>query len=178
MLTEVAALPFALARMMRRIMHPHALVNPLLTPTALIALSTSHYPLLSRCLPPTAIVAATPSLLQLLLSRLLLPALVTPSYPQRYDIAPTVIAMTPRCRSRETLISTSTLASTAFVLRCRPLAERRCRVCSHVAPNARRCHCHPRCHHLCGVVVIAALLPPLQLRSQRCQVSRHAATSR
>jgi hypothetical protein len=37
--------------------------NPLLTPTALIALSASHYPLLSCCLPTAAIVATTPSLL-------------------------------------------------------------------------------------------------------------------
>ncbi len=95
MLTEVAALPFALAKAMHKIMCPHALVNPLLTPTALVALSVSHYLLLSRCLPTAAIVAATPSLLRLLSSRLPPPALVALSYRQRYDIAPAVVAVTP-----------------------------------------------------------------------------------
>ena len=53
----------------------------------------------------------------------------------------------------------------AFALCCQPLAEQRCRVRSHVAPDARhrRC-CRHRCH-LRVVVVIAALLPPLQLQS-------------
>jgi hypothetical protein len=37
--------------------------NPLLTMTALVALSATHYPLLSRCLPAAAIVSVTPSLL-------------------------------------------------------------------------------------------------------------------
>ena len=39
----------------------HHCCNPLLTPTALVLLSVSHYPLLLCCLPATAIVAATPS---------------------------------------------------------------------------------------------------------------------
>ncbi len=137
MLTEVAALPFALARSMHRIMRPHALVNPLLTPTALVTLSASHYPLSSRCLPPAANVAAIPSSLQLLLSLLPPPTLVAPSYRQRYGIAPAFVTVTPRCRSRETLISTSTLVSTAFASRRQPLVERRCRFRSHVAHDAR-----------------------------------------
>ena len=41
----------------------HHCCNPLLTPTALVALSASHCLLSSRCLPAAAIVAATPSLL-------------------------------------------------------------------------------------------------------------------
>ncbi len=152
--------------------------NPLLTPTALVPLSASHYPLLSRCLPAAAIVAATPSLLRLLLSRLPPPALVALSYRQRYNIAPAVVAVMPQCRSCEMLILTSRLASTAFPLCRQPLAERRCRIRSHVALDACRrrcCCCH---HHLCIVVVMAALLPPLQLQSQCHQVSRRAAISR
>ena len=178
MLTEVVALPFALARTMRQIMCPHALVNPLLTPTALIALSASHYPLSSHCLPAATIVVATPSLLRLLASRLLPPVLVASSYRQCYNIAPAIVAVTPRCRSRETLISTSLLALTAFASRHQPLAEQRCRIRSYVAPDARRRRCFHCCRHLHLVVIIAALLPPLQLRSLCCQVSRRAATSR
>ena len=95
MLMEVVALPFALARTMRQIMHPQALINPLLTLTDLVALSASQYPLSSHCLPVTVIVVLTPFLLRPLLSPLLLPALVAPSYCQRYDIAPTAVAVTP-----------------------------------------------------------------------------------
>ena len=76
---------------------PRHCCNPLLTSTALVVLSVSHCPLSSRCLPAAAIVAATPSLLRLLSPRLLLSALVTPSYCQRYNIAPAVVAMTPQC---------------------------------------------------------------------------------
>ena len=75
---------------------------------------------------------------------------------QRYNIVPPVVAVTPRCRSCEMLMATSTLAWTAFALRPQPLAEQRCRVRSHVAPNARRCRCHCCCRHLRVVVVIAA----------------------
>ena len=139
MLTEVVALPFALTRTMRGIICPYTLANPLLTPTALVALSASHYPLLSHCLPSATIVAAPPSSLRPLSSHLPPPTLVAPSYRQRYDIAPIVVTMTPQCRSRETLMLTSTLALTAFASCCQPLAEWRCRVRSHVAPDARRC---------------------------------------
>ncbi len=64
--------------------------------------------------------------------------------------------MTPRCRSCETLMSMSTLALTAFASWLQPLAKRRCRVGSHIAPNAFCCHCCHRWCHLCIVVVIAA----------------------
>ncbi len=50
---------------------------------------------------------------------------------QRYKIASAVVAVTPRCRSRETLMSTSTLVSNVFASRCQPLAEWCCCVCSH-----------------------------------------------
>ena len=75
---------------------------------------------------------------------------------QRYGIAPTVVAVMPRCRSREMLMSMSTLALTAFASWLQPLAKRRCRVGSHVAPNAFCCRCCCRRCHLCIVVVIAA----------------------
>ena len=130
--------------------------NPLLTLTALVPLSASHYPLSSRCLPAAAIVPATPSLLRLLSSRLPPLTLSVPSYRQRYDIAPAIVAVTPRCRSCEMLISMSTLASTVFASHRRPLAERLCHVHSHVSPDAhcrRFCRC---CRHLHFVVVIAA----------------------
>jgi hypothetical protein len=45
------------------------------------------------------------------------------------------------------------------------LAEQRCRVRFHVAPDARRHRCCRHRCHLRVVVVIAALLPPLQLQS-------------
>ena len=76
-------------------MRPHALINPLLAPTALVALSALHYLLLSHCLLAAAIVAATPFLLRPLSSCLPPPDIVAPSYRQRYDIAPTVVAVTP-----------------------------------------------------------------------------------
>ena len=103
-----------------------------------------------------AIVTATPSLLQLISTRLPPPALVALSYCQRYNIAPAVVAVRPRCRSCEMLMLMSTLASTAFASRRGPLAERRCRVHSHVAPNAHRCRCCCCRCHLRVVVVIAA----------------------
>ena len=147
--------------------HPPPAVHTT-TPPASSLLQPPPHPDCSRCSVRTslpAIIAATPSLLQLLSSCHPLPALVASSYCQRYGIVSVVVAMTPRCRSRETLISTSTLALTAFASRPCPLAQRRCGVHSHIAPNARRRRCCCCCHHLCVVVVIAALLPPLQLRS-------------
>jgi hypothetical protein len=140
--------------------------NPLLTPTALTALSASHYPLLSRCLPIAAIVVTTPFLLQPLLSRLPPPTLVAPSYRQCYDIPPAVVVVTPRCRSCETLMSTSTLASTAFASCRQPLAERHCRV------RFRRCHCCHCCCHLHVLVVIAAT-PTIAEPTPPGEPSRH-----
>ena len=84
------------------------------------------------------------------------PLSLHPSPHQRYDIAPAVVPMTPQCRSREMLMLMSTLASTVFALRCRPLVERRCHVHSHIAPDARRCRCCRHRCHLRVVVVIAA----------------------
>ena len=143
--------------------------NPFLTPTALVVLSASHNPLLSRCLSAVAIVSKTLFLLQPLLLRLPSPALVTLPYRQRYGIAPVIVAVTPQCRSCETLMLKSTLASTAFASHRQPLAERHCNVLTHFAPNACcRCCCQ-RCHHLRVVVVIAAtptfavLMPPGEL---------------
>ena len=79
----------------RRHCHRHHCCNPLLTLTALVALSASHYLLSSRCLPAAAIVAATPSLLRLLSSRLPPPAPFAPSYRQCYNTAPAIVAVTP-----------------------------------------------------------------------------------
>ena len=86
--------------------------------------------------------------------------LVAPSYHQRYDIAPTIVVLTPRCRSCETLMLTSTLVLTVFASRRQPLAEWRCRIHSHVAPDTRCCRC---CHHCCllRVVVVIAATPTI-----------------
>ena len=108
------------------------------------------------------------------------PLLSHPSPCQRYDIAPAVVAVTPRRRSCEMLMSTSTLASTAFASHLRPLAERRCRLCSHVAPNACRCHCCCCRGHLRVVVIFAATptfvepTPPGEPSCRNLQVRRRA----
>ncbi len=70
----------------QRYRHRRHCCNPLLTPTALVVLSA-----LSAS---TAIVGVTPSLLQPLLSRLPLPALVAPSHLQCDNIAPAVVTVT------------------------------------------------------------------------------------
>jgi hypothetical protein len=100
------------------------------------------------------------------------PLLLHRSPCQRYDIAPAIVAVTPQCRSRETLMSTSTLASTAFASRRQPLAEWRCRVRSHVAPDACRCRYWCRCHHLRVVVVIVAT-PTIAEPMLPDELSRH-----
>ena len=84
---------------------------------------------------------------------LALTTLVTPSaahspravLPPGLRHRPTVVAVTSRCKSRETLITTSTWVSTVFASHCQPLAEQRCRVRSHVSPDARHRCCHHRC---------------------------------
>ena len=74
---------------------------------------------------------------------------------QHYDIAPAIVAVTPQCRSRETFMSTSSLALTAFASLRRPLAEQRCRVRSHVAsrcsplPLSLLSLSSPHCSHHC-----------------------------
>ncbi len=113
--------------------HPLPVIRCLLSsqnlPPNLVDCRHRHRPLLSHCLPC-----------------------------QRYDIAPTVVAVLPQCRSPEMLMLTSTLASTAFALHRGPLAERHCGVHSHVAPDAHHCSCRRHCRHchLPIVVVIAA----------------------
>lgn len=73
--------------------HSHR-CNPLLTPTTLIAPSTSYCLLLSRCPLAAAIVAATFSSLRPVLSRLPPPALVAPSQRQCNNIAPAIVTVT------------------------------------------------------------------------------------
>ena len=108
------------------------------------------------------------------------PLLLHRSPCQRYDIAPAVVAVTPRRRSCEMLMSTSTLASTAFASHLRPLAEQRCRLCSHVAPNACRCHCCCCRGHLRIVGIFAATptfvepTPPGEPSCRNLQVRRRA----
>ena len=82
--------------------------------------------------------------------------------------------MTSQCSCCEMLMTTSLLllASFAFALHCRPLAERHFCVRSHIAPEAHCCCCCGCCRCLRVVVVIAAT--KWQNSSKSCSLSKNA----
>ena len=81
--------------------------NPILIPTALVAPSTSNWPLSAHFSPTTAIVTSTPSLLRPLSLRLPPPALVALSHRQRDNIAPALVAVMSRCSRCKMLVDIS-----------------------------------------------------------------------